>query len=143
MSFKQSLTLSAVALVLGSGLAVAHPATAAPGAGVAARAGWHTIWGNSWVPAQSDGNWKSGAYKSPSRATRAVLRCYNTRASMKVRIFEDLGGGHLRKVADSGWKRCNPNGHIIARGTVNNTRHALKVRLDGRQGSFVRAEKWS
>ncbi|MFE6104981.1 hypothetical protein ACFVQ4_34250 [Streptomyces laurentii] len=143
MSFKKTLTLSAVALVLGSGMAVANPATAAPSADVAARAGWHTIWGNSWVPAQRSGKWQSRAYKSPSRATRAVLRCYNTRASMKVRIFEDLGGGRLRKVADSGWKRCNPNGGIIAKGTVNNTRHALKVRLDGKQGSFVRAEKWS
>ncbi|WP_324790387.1 hypothetical protein [Streptomyces sp. H51] len=142
MNLKKTLTISAVALVLGSGTAVANPATAAPSTGVSAQAGWHPIW-DSWVPKQSTGKWKSNAYRSPSRATRAVLRCYNTRASMKVRIFEYLGGGRLRKVADSGWKRCNPNGHIIAKGTVNNTRHWLKVRLDGLQGSFVRAEKWS
>ncbi|MEU1019690.1 hypothetical protein ABZ383_07920 [Streptomyces sp. NPDC005900] len=124
-------------------MAVANPAAAAPERSVPAQAGWHTIWGNAWVPAQSSGMWKSGAYKSPSKATRAVLRCYNTNASMKVRIFEYLGGGRLRKVADSGWKRCDPNGGVIAKGTVNSTRHALKVRLDGYQGSFVRAEKWS
>ncbi|MFG2112266.1 hypothetical protein ACGFRB_06460 [Streptomyces sp. NPDC048718] len=146
MSFKKTLTLSAVALVLGSGMAVANPATAAPSAdvtAVTARAGWHTIWGNSWVPAQKSGKWTSRAYKSPSRKTRAVLRCYNTHARMSVWISEDLGGGRTKKIADSGLKRCNPNGGIVATGTVSNTRHALRIHIYGKQGSFVRAEKWS
>ncbi|MFC9861026.1 MULTISPECIES: hypothetical protein [unclassified Streptomyces] len=143
MNLRMALTVPIVVLALGSGVAVANPVAAAPAGNVSAQAGWHTIWGNSWVPAQTGGKWKSGSYKSPSSATRAVLRCYNTNASMKVRIFESMGGGKLRKVADSGWKRCNPNGSVIAKGRVSNTRHALKVRLDGHQGAFVRAEKWS
>ncbi|MEV0254627.1 hypothetical protein AB0H82_10220 [Streptomyces sp. NPDC050732] len=143
MNLRKTLTFSTAALIIGSGMAVANPAAAAPEGNVSVQAGWHTIWGNSWVPAQSSGEWKSGAFKSPSKTTRAVLRCYNTQASMKVRIFEYVGGGGLRKVADSGWKRCNPDGLIIAKGKVKNTRNALKVRLDGHQGSFVRAEKWS
>ncbi|MFF7094438.1 hypothetical protein ACFY9A_18875 [Streptomyces rubradiris] len=148
MEFRRTLALSTATLTLGSGLAlasgvaVADTAPAAPAKEVTARAGWHTIWGNTWVPAQRGGKWTSGKYRSPSKPTRAVLRCYNSRASMRVRLFE-YKGGHWKQIASSGYKKCNANGHIIAKGKVSNTRHWLKVRLDGRQGSYVRAEKWS
>ncbi|MFF9497965.1 hypothetical protein [Streptomyces flaveolus] len=148
MEFRKTFALSTAALTLGSGLALtsgvaeAHTAPAAPAKEVATRAGWHTIWGNSWVPAQSSGKWTSGKYRSSSTTTRAVLRCYNSRAFMKVRIFE-YKGGHWKQIASSGYKRCNANGHIIAKGRVSNTHHWLKVHTNGRQGAFVRAEKWS
>ncbi|MDN3261584.1 hypothetical protein QWJ26_17540 [Streptomyces sp. CSDS2] len=148
MEFRKTLALTTATLTLGSGLALASGtamADTAPAASVkevSARAGWHTIWGNTWVPAQRSGKWTSGKYRSPSKTTRAVLRCYNSRASMRVRLFEQKGG-HWKQIASSGYKRCNPNGGMIAKGKVSNTRHWLKVRIDGRQGSFVRAEKWS
>ncbi|MFJ1894851.1 MULTISPECIES: hypothetical protein [unclassified Streptomyces] len=151
MNLRKSLTLSLAALALGSGLATANPVAAAPERTVAAvpertvsaQAGWHPIHSNFWVPGQRSGQWKSKAYKSPSRKTRVVLRCYNTKASMRVRLYEATGGKKLRKVADSGWKRCNPNGSVIAGGVANSTHDWLKIRLDGKQGSFVRTEKWS
>ncbi|MFF3176289.1 hypothetical protein ACFVQ0_27115 [Streptomyces sp. NPDC057900] len=153
MNLRKSLTLSLAALALGSGLATANPATAAPEKAVpakavsmnavSAKAGWHTLHSNFWVPAQRSGQWKSKAYKSPSRKTRVVLRCYNTKATMRVRLYEATGGKKLRKVADSGSKRCNPNGAVIAAGVTNSTHDWLKIRLDGKQGSYVRTEKWS
>ncbi|WP_181794843.1 hypothetical protein [Streptomyces sp. WELS2] len=148
MEFRKTLALSTATLTLGSGLAlasdvaVAETAPAAPAKAVAARAGRHTIWGSSWVPAQRGGRWTSGNHRSPSEPARAVLRCYNSHASMRVRLFE-YKGGHWKQIASSGYKRCDANGHIIAKGKAGSTRHWLEVRLDGRQGSFVRAEKWS
>ncbi|MFG2670874.1 hypothetical protein [Streptomyces sp. NPDC048445] len=143
MNLRKSLTLSLAALALGSGPATANPVAAAPERSVSAQAGWHTIHSNFWVAGQRDGQWKSKAYKSPSRKTRVVLRCYKTTASMRVRLYEATGGKKLRKVADSRWKHCNPNGAVIASGVTNSTRDWLKIRLDGKQGSFVRTEKWS
>ncbi|MEU3527776.1 hypothetical protein AB0E62_28550 [Streptomyces sp. NPDC038707] len=148
MEFRRTFALSTAALTLGSGLALASgvaeadTAPAVPAKEVVAGAGWHTIWGNLWVPAQRDGHWTSKKYRSPSRTTRAVLRCYNSHASMKVRLFE-YKGGRWKQIASSGYKRCNANGHIIAKGRSGSARHWLKVRINGYQGSFVRAEKWS
>ncbi|MFC8126026.1 hypothetical protein [Streptomyces sp. NPDC057302] len=153
---RKSLALATATVALGAGVSLsaptaqAHDAQQAPqraavadntaaSADAAQRPGWHTVWGNTWV--KPNGKWTSNSYKAPTKGNRAVLRCYNTRAKNYVAIHKYVGG-RWKVAGSSGWRTCNPNGGMTAKAQVTPGTW-LRVRVGGKQGSFVRAEKWS
>ncbi|WKX70878.1 hypothetical protein [Streptomyces sp. XD-27] len=148
MKTRKSLALATATVALGSGLALAAPAAqaaeaparttaaTAPQGDADARA-WHRLWGPHDISQaeliNGNGKWTSNRYRTPTSTTRAVLRCWNTREKMRVRIWDVAD---QRWVGSSGWTYCNPNRSMIAEARVN-VNHKLRVRVEGDQGARV------
>jgi hypothetical protein len=150
---RKRATLAAAALLTGVGLAAgAAPADAAPvqpaqhaavtsstAAGdVTAQSSLHRQWGPSWISGSyltSHGKkWVSQPYRSKGRTAYAYLKCYNTNAKMRVRIYNVEAE---RYIADSGKVTCNPNKAFHTKTTAFQRLDHLRIVVLGDQGSYV------
>ncbi|MEU6407056.1 hypothetical protein [Streptomyces sp. NPDC046985] len=106
----------------------------------AARSSVRRQWGPSWISGSylthHGKKWVSQPYRSKGKTAYASLHCYNTRAKMRVRIYNVEAG---RYIADSGWKTCNSSkkGAFYTKTARFQRLDHLRIVIQGSQGSYV------
>ncbi|MDG5808590.1 hypothetical protein P9869_39290 [Streptomyces ossamyceticus] len=97
-------------------------------------------WGPSWISPHylttHGKKWVSQTYQSKGNTAGAFLRCYNTNATMRVRI---LNVDANRYIADSGKKPCNPDASIKVWTKKFQRKDRLRIIVLGNQGSYASA----